>query len=266
MLLRATSSATVWKSSSLLSSSSVCFASSCSSRGVAAAFGKSNNNNNNKRVVAVTTTRRRSYALKTTSAIMSNNNNGRYHATAPDAYQSPTLTFDDSSKAFGENKEQLYDRLSFIGKPQALRNAFKDQRLSENVDEKTMKLIEAFLESCKKDKASSTIIPTGWRENEKKKTVVQEIAIGVLPTTVSRHNDASGAHGLQDIAKGTCGDGKTRRVVIASENESDFGSLVNALTRAFPVFSMKSKVFITRNVICYKIRMSLIWFFYRSKH
>ena len=79
---------------------------------------------------------------------MSNNNNGRYHATAPDAYQSPTLTFDDSSKAFGENKEQLYDRLSFIGKPQALRNAFKDQRLSENVDEKTMKLIEAFLESC----------------------------------------------------------------------------------------------------------------------
>jgi len=212
-------------------------ATTSSSRGVAA-FVKSNNNTTKRVVVAVTKTTRRS--LKTISAI-NMNNNGRYHATAPDAHQSPTLTFDDASKAFGENKEQLYDRLSFIGKPQALRNAFKDQRLSENVDEKTMKLIEAFLESCKKDKASSTVIPTGWRENEKKKTVVQEIAIGVLPTTVSRHNDASGAHGLQDIAKGTCGDGKTRRVVIASENESDFGSLVNALTRAFPVFSMKSK-------------------------
>jgi len=62
--------------------------------------------------------------------------NGRYHATAPDVHQSPTLTFDDASKAFGENKEQLYDRLSFIGKPQALRNAFKDQRLSEKGNRK----------------------------------------------------------------------------------------------------------------------------------
>jgi probable aminopeptidase NPEPL1 len=188
------------------------------------------------------------FATKTSSGLMSannaNNHGGRYHATSSDQFQTPTLKFDNSSKAFSDDvgKKQLFDRLSFIGKPKALETLFReDETLAKNVDEKTMKLIEAFLESAKKEKASSTVIQTGTRENEKKKTVVQEIAIGVLPTQVSRHNDASGAHGLQEIAKGTCGDGKTRRVVIASENESDFGSLVNALTRAFPVFSMKSK-------------------------
>lgn len=186
------------------------------------------------------------FATKTSSGLMSANNannGGRYHATSSDQFQTPTLKFDNSSKAFSDDVgQQLFDRLSFIGKPKALETLFReDETLAKNVDEKTMKLIEAFLESAKKEKASSTVIQTGTRENEKKKTVVQEIAIGVLPTQVSRHNDASGAHGLQEIAKGTCGDGKTRRVVIASENESDFGSLVNALTRAFPVFSMKSK-------------------------
>ena len=186
------------------------------------------------------------FATKTSSGLMSanaNNHGGRYHATSSDQFQTPTLKFDNSSKAFSDDVgQQLFDRLSFIGKPKALETLFReDETLAKNVDEKTMKLIEAFLESAKKEKASSTVIQTGTRENEKKKTVVQEIAIGVLPTAVSRHNDASGAHGLQEIAKGTCGDGKTRRVVIASENESDFGSLVNALTRAFPVFSMKSK-------------------------
>ena len=188
--------------------------------------------------------RAKHFTTKTSSGLMSANanNGGRYHATSSDQFQTPTLKFDNSSKAFSDVGQQLFDRLSFIGKPKALETLFReDETLAKNVDEKTMKLIEAFLESAKKEKASSTVIQTGTRENEKKKTVVQEIAIGVLPTQVSRHNDASGAHGLQEIAKGTCGDGKTRRVVIASENESDFGSLVNALTRAFPVFSMKSK-------------------------
>ena len=117
----------------------------------------------------------------------------------------------------------------------------EDETLAKNVDEKTKKLIEAFLESAKKEKGVFDSHPD-WDEGEREEENGRaRDAIGVLPTQVSRHNDASGAHGLQEIAKGTCGDGKTRRVLIASENESDFGSLVNALTRAFPVFSMKSK-------------------------
>ena len=132
------------------------------------------------------------FATKTSSGLMSanaNNHGGRYHATSSDQFQTPTLTFDNSSKAFSDVGQQLFDRLSFIGKPKALETLFReDETLAKNVDEKTMKLIEAFLESAKKEKASSTVIQTG-----------------------------------------------------TSENESDFGSLVNALTRAFPVFSMKSK-------------------------
>ena len=190
---------------------------------------------------------------------------GRYHATKPSSSSSvqTNLSFeipiDDSSsnttKLFGDDKRQLFDRLSFVGKPAALRDVLDVELMKgENccIDEKTKSVIDAFLDGAKKDKASSVVIATGTRKggdnnnnNNKEnnaKAVVQEIAIGALPTHVSRHNDTSGAHGLQEIAKSTCGDaGKTRRVVVASDDENDFGSLVTALTRAYPVFSMKSK-------------------------
>ena len=195
---------------------------------------------------------------------------GRYHATKPSSSSSSSvqtnLSFeipidDDSSssssnttKLFGDDKRQLFDRLSFVGKPAALRDVLDVELMKgENccIDEKTKSVIDAFLDGAKKDKASSVVIATGTRKggdnnnNNKEnnaKAVVQEIAIGALPTHVSRHNDTSGAHGLQEIAKSTCGDaGKTRRVVVASDDENDFGSLVTALTRAYPVFSMKSK-------------------------
>ncbi len=187
---------------------------------------------------------------------------GRYHATTTIKTTTTTnlsfeIPIDDSSsssntKLFGDDKRQLFDRLSFVGKPAALRDVLDVELMKgENcIDEKTKSVIDAFLDGAKKDKASSVVIATGTRKggdnnNNKEnntKAVVQEIAISALPTHVSRHNDPSGAHGLQEIAKSTCGDaGKTRRVVVASDDENDFGSLVTALTRAYPVFSMKSK-------------------------
>ena len=73
-----------------------------------------------------------------------NNHGGRYHATSSDQFQTPTLKFDNSSKAFSDDVgQQLFDRLSFIGKPKALKTLFReDETLAKNVDEKTMKLIE----------------------------------------------------------------------------------------------------------------------------
>ena len=192
---------------------------------------------------------------------------GRYHATKPSSSSVQTnlsfeIPIDDDSKTsksntttklFGDDKKQLFDRLSFVGKPAALREVLDvELKKGDCIDEKTKAVIDAFLDGAKKDKASSVVIATGTRRtttkgktnegDNKDKAVVQEIAIGALPTHVSRHNDPSGAHGLQEIAKSTCGDaGKTRRVVVASDDENDFGSLVTALTRAYPVFSMKSK-------------------------
>ncbi len=192
---------------------------------------------------------------------------GRYHATKPSSSSVQTnlsfeIPIDDDSKTsksntttklFGDDKKQLFDRLSFVGKPAALRKVLDvELKKGDCIDEKTKAVIDAFLDGAKKDKASSVVIATGTRKggknnnnnnnNKDTKAVVQEIAIGALPTHVSRHNDPSGAHGLQEIAKSTCGDaGKTRRVVVASDDENDFGSLVTALTRAYPVFSMKSK-------------------------
>ncbi len=193
---------------------------------------------------------------------------GRYHATKPSSSSVQTnlsfeIPIDDDSKTsksnattqlFGDDKKQLFDRLSFVGKPAALREVLDvELKKGDCIDEKTKAVIDAFLDGAKKDKASSVVIATGTRKggknnnnnnnnNKDTKAVVQEIAIGALPTHVSRHNDPSGAHGLQEIAKSTCGDaGKTRRVVVASDDENDFGSLVTALTRAYPVFSMKSK-------------------------
>ena len=152
---------------------------------------------------------------------------GRYHATKPSSSSSvqTNLSFeipiDDSSsnttKLFGDDKRQLFDRLSFVGKPAALRDVLDVELMKgENccIDEKTKSVIDAFLDGAKKDKASSVVIATGTRKggdnnnnNNKEnnaKAVVQEIAIGALPTHVSRHNDTSGAHGLQEIAKSTC--------------------------------------------------------------
>ena len=192
---------------------------------------------------------------------------GRYHATKPSSSSVQTnlsfeIPIDDDSKTsksnattqlFGDDKKQLFDRLSFVGKPAVLREVLDvELKKGDCIDEKTKAVIDAFLDGAKKDKASSVVIATGTRRtttkgktnegDNKDKAVVQEIAIGALPTHVSRHNDPSGAHGLQEIAKSTCGDaGKTRRVVVASDDENDFGSLVTALTRAYPVFSMKSK-------------------------
>ena len=215
-------------------------------------------------VVGLSFRRRRTTlrAIKIMSSSGGGGPGGRYHATQPSSSSVQTnLSFeiDDSSsssnttKLFGDDKRQLFDRLSFVGKPAALRDVLDVELMKgENccIDEKTKSVIDAFLDGAKKDKASSVVIATGTRKggdnnNNKEnntKAVVQEIAIGALPTHVSRHNDPSGAHGLQEIAKSTCGDaGKTRRVVVASDDENDFGSLVTALTRAYPVFSMKSK-------------------------
>ena len=217
-------------------------------------------------VVGLSFRRRRTTlrAIKMSSSGGGGGPGGRYHATKPSSSSSvqTNLSFeipiDDSSsnttKLFGDDKRQLFDRLSFVGKPAALRDVLDVELMKgENccIDEKTKSVIDAFLDGAKKDKASSVVIATGTRKggdnnnNNKEnnaKAVVQEIAIGALPTHVSRHNDTSGAHGLQEIAKSTCGDaGKTRRVVVASDDENDFGSLVTALTRAYPVFSMKSK-------------------------
>ena len=214
-----------------------------------------------------TTTLRRAIVMSSSQA-GGGGPGGRYHATKPSSSVVQTnlsfeIPIDDDSKTsksnattqlFGDDKKQLFDRLSFVGKPAALREVL-DVELGDALDEKKKAVIDAFLDGAKKDKASSVVIATGTRRTKstkgktannegdnKDKAVVQEIAIGALPTHVSRHNDPSGAHGLQEIAKSTCGDaGKTRRVVIASDDENDFGSLVTALTRAYPVFSMKSK-------------------------
>ena len=214
-----------------------------------------------------TTTLRAAIKMSSSSGGGGGGPGGRYHATKPSSSSSSSvqtnlsfeIPIDDSSsnttKLFGDDKRQLFDRLSFVGKPAALRDVLDVELMKgENccIDEKTKSVIDAFLDGAKKDKASSVVIATGTRKggdnnnnNNKEnnaKAVVQEIAIGALPTQVSRHNDPSGAHGLQEIAKSTCGDaGKTRRVVVASDDENDFGSLVTALTRAYPVFSMKSK-------------------------
>ena len=213
-----------------------------------------------------TTTLRRAIVMSSSQA-GGGGPGGRYHATKPSSSVVQTnlsfeIPIDDDSKTsksnattqlFGDDKKQLFDRLSFVGKPAALREVLDvELKKGDCIDEKTKAVIDAFLDGAKKDKASSVVIATGTRRtttkgktnegDNKDKAVVQEIAIGALPTHVSRHNDPSGAHGLQEIAKSTCGDaGKTRRVVVASDDENDFGSLVTALTRAYPVFSMKSK-------------------------
>jgi probable aminopeptidase NPEPL1 len=189
--------------------------------------------------------------------MMSAKDRGRYHATESLHYAQKQISFVSDEKedlqqkrAFDELEvlplfaektgKQNFDRISYIGKPKALQKRL--ERDLERMSEQTREIVNAFVANAKKDKAQSTVIATGVRVCEKtKKTIVREIAIGVLPQQVSRHNDKSGSHGLQDIAKACCGDGKTRRLVLVSEEEEEYLSLVCALTRAFPVFSMKSK-------------------------